>query len=184
MEEGEEGEEGEEEVEREVCEDKISSNNTSGSGFDNSAESASRDPLLSAIDKQTLTKTSAEHQLKRAYPFKCSKVISNKKLYSESTPLYNNLEEKMKLERNRISARECRTRKKIYIANLEQEVKNLKMELYECKRELNEYKTKEQQRLFTGLKTQQVILENLDPKFTEKASNLTNKKILENYIVN
>jgi hypothetical protein len=173
----------EEDMEREMCEDKVSSNNTSGSGFDSSAKCTGSDSPLSTVDKQTLTKTSVVHRPKRRFPFKYSKVISNKRLHSELTPLYNDLDEKTKLERNRISARECRIRKKLYMVNLEQQIKSLRMELHECRRELNEYKTREQQRLFTEFRTQQLNLENLDPKFTERADNLTNRKILESYIV-
>lgn len=180
------GEIREEDLGVDMCEDR---SNTRSSPFDDSAKSISLELSASTLDK---LQESITFQAQRETPFVCSKgkakKNSSKRLYSGSNldlPSCYDLEGKIKLERNRISARECRIRKKIYVANLEQQMKELKLELNQCRKELHEYKTKEQQQVFANFfNTPEVTLENLSPNLTEEDKKLSNKKQLNSYFVN
>lgn len=99
----------------------------------------------------------------------------SKMRYSEST-------EKERLERNRISARECRRRRKHYLQKLETQVKELKDELTICRRQLSIYKVKEQQELFRSYNKQDIHTK--DPTSNlENQPNVTSKRLMKKYIV-
>ena len=81
-------------------------------------------------------------------------------------------QEKKRMERNRLSARECRKRRKDYISSLESEVDQLKYELNECKNKLAKYVQMEKLRnknsleRFLAIKAKLTLAspENLSPR--------------------
>lgn len=85
-----------------------------------------------------------------------------------------------KLERNRICARECRRRKKIYVKSLEQQIKSLKNELIECRRELSSYKYEEQKKCFDQLNMESILPDN--PTLADKQM-ANSKRLITKYIV-
>eukprot|EP00826_Nyctotherus_ovalis_P048845 TRINITY_DN5800_c0_g1_i1.p1 TRINITY_DN5800_c0_g1~~TRINITY_DN5800_c0_g1_i1.p1 ORF type:complete len:276 (-),score=45.90 TRINITY_DN5800_c0_g1_i1:81-908(-) len=114
----------------------------------------------------TLPKANNTLQLQRKFPFRCLRESTKKRPHPEAelnSPSSSDLGEKIKLERNRISARECRMRKKIYVTNLEEQIKNLKKELQECRRELSGFKQREEHHLFGQLSIQDLTQESFNP---------------------
>lgn len=160
--------------------------NTRSSPFESSAESMSLELSTLTFDKSPRPVTLQSQRDWMVIVDEKPKKNSNKRPYSGlnlDLPSYYALEGKMKLERNRISARECRLRKKMYVANLEHQIKDLKLELNQCRKELREYKTKEQQQLLTNFKTSEVTLENLNPSFTKEDEKSNTRNQLNSYFV-
>lgn len=88
---------------------------------------------------------------------------------------------KTRLERNRKSARECRMRKKMYVKNLEIQIKCLQRQLLECQKELNNYKVKEQQSFFAQFNNQDIP--KIDPDSSTSYETSNSRQSLNNYIV-
>lgn len=120
-------------------------------------------------------------QLPRKYPskrFKPEPSLENKQ------ETCDDLTEQAKLERNRICARECRERKKVYLKSLELQIKDLQKEVQECRKELNKYKQKEQEEFFTQFNNQGAPLNYLNPAITNITEISTNNRLeLDKYIV-
>jgi hypothetical protein len=95
---------------------------------------------------------------------------------------FDGLSEKDKLERNRICARECRKRKKMYIKSLELQMKSLKSELIECRRELSTYKLKEQEKFFGQFSVKMELPETPNPTVPDKQI-ANSKRLIKKYIV-
>lgn len=141
--------------------------------------SADASNTLSRRDCSTLDK---ELPQKDAADLKVARSLKRLKPEDDSESPTISLMEKDKLERNRICARECRRRKKIYVKNLEQQIKNLKNELVECRRELSSYKVKEQEEFFSQFNMEEVLGETSGPAIAEKA--LTNsKRLIKKHLV-
>ena len=94
----------------------------------------------------------------------------------------NNYIEKVKLERNRICARECRMRKKEYVKQMEIKIKRLQNEIVECHKELNKYKNREQQSFFNQINMKEVDPNDIDIDMGDQGSP-NSKKLLNDYIV-
>ena len=95
---------------------------------------------------------------------------------------YINNTEKVKLERNRICARECRMRRKEQIKNMESQLKELRIELDICRKELNKYKEKEEQNYFSYFDVKDAFPVPEKPDLNVKEGNNA-KKLLNNDIV-
>ncbi len=93
-------------------------------------------------------------------------------------------ERRAKQERNRVCARECRKRKKQYMETMEEQVKVLRTELAECRKELAVLRAKEQQGLFSQFSVLQ-YLDDMGKQFAASADRPAGntKDILQKYIV-
>ena len=106
-----------------------------------------------------------------------SKKFKSEKNSSSGLIVKDEYKGKTKLERNRKSARECRNRKKTYIKNLEIQVCCLQEELAKCKKELNDYKSKENEKFLNEIRIPEEELNFVSDK---KESS---KKLLDKYLV-
>jgi hypothetical protein len=73
---------------------------------------------------------------------------------------------KTRLEKNRISAREFRLKRKAYISNLEGQVDALHEQLLKYQKELNTYKVKEQEEFLSQMHKQEEFTEDLSCPIT------------------
>lgn len=123
--------------------------------------------------KNTFTTTT--HQMSVLSPMK----RFSPELYDLESLDLGSDKKKAKQERNRISARECRERRKTHIKTMENQIKTLKQELLECKKELSQYKmNKEKEEV--GLEILNGVEELLGSDISAKKNN---KTALQNYIV-
>lgn len=88
---------------------------------------------------------------------------------------------KARLEKNRISAREFRLKRKAYIGTLEDQVSTLQKQLLDYQKELNSYKLKEQEEILRQLNKQEESTEDLSCPITGRMD--INDHTLNSYIV-
>lgn len=88
-----------------------------------------------------------------------------------------------KQERNRVCARECRLRKKLYLENIEKENKMLKNEIIKYRKELSVYKAKEEAGLLATLNIDAIIEHSFDKLKTALSSAGSAKEVYNNYMV-
>jgi len=85
-----------------------------------------------------------------------------------------------KQERNRVCARECRLRKKLYLERIEKENKMFRKQIAKYRKELNIYKAKEEARLISDVNINEIITDSIEKLRTD---NNNTKELLDNYIV-
>jgi len=85
-----------------------------------------------------------------------------------------------KQERNRVCARECRLRKKLYLEKIEKENKMFRKQIAKYRKELNIYKAKEEARLISDVNINEMISDSIEKLRTD---NNNTKELLDNYIV-
>eukprot|EP00826_Nyctotherus_ovalis_P047072 TRINITY_DN536_c0_g1_i11.p1 TRINITY_DN536_c0_g1~~TRINITY_DN536_c0_g1_i11.p1 ORF type:complete len:296 (+),score=45.66 TRINITY_DN536_c0_g1_i11:413-1300(+) len=88
---------------------------------------------------------------------------------------------KARLEKNRISAREFRLKRKTYIGSLEEQVDMLQKRLFDYQNELNQYKAKEQEEMLEHLNKQEESTQDLSCSVAAKTG--FNEQSLNSYIV-
>jgi len=138
--------------------------------FEFSADASLSHRDCSTLDKDSSSAVGMKRSVKRLRP------------EEDFENMLSNLSEKDKLERNRICARECRKRKKIYVKGLELEIKNLRSELVECRKELSRYKLKEQEKFFSQFNMDMELPENPEPTIVDKQL-ASSKRLIKKYIV-
>eukprot|EP00826_Nyctotherus_ovalis_P047079 TRINITY_DN536_c0_g1_i7.p1 TRINITY_DN536_c0_g1~~TRINITY_DN536_c0_g1_i7.p1 ORF type:complete len:393 (+),score=87.09 TRINITY_DN536_c0_g1_i7:383-1561(+) len=87
---------------------------------------------------------------------------------------------KARLEKNRISAREFRLKRKTYIGSLEEQVDMLQKRLFDYQNELNQYKAKEQEEMLEHLNKQEESTQDLSCSVAAKTG--FNEQSLNSYI--
>jgi len=85
-------------------------------------------------------------------------------------------------ERNRVCARKCRLRKKMYLQNIEKENRMLKNEIIKYRKELNTYKAKEEAGLLGSLTINTMKSEAIEKLKVRDTVNA--KELLNSYMVN
>lgn len=86
-----------------------------------------------------------------------------------------------KQERNRVCARKCRLRKKMYLETIEKENRDLKDEIVKYRKELNAYKAREEAGLLNNLSINAIKTDYLEKLRTNNTA--TAKEMLHNYMV-
>jgi len=117
------------------------------------------------------------------------KRIKPEKAFATYSPIHSDDDEeskKTKQERNRLCARECRLRKKVYLESMEAQVKILRKELAECRKELEKYKEQANEKI---LEKNNIMQKAIDPfkKFLEEnketKTEIYARDLIKNYIV-
>lgn len=136
-------------------------------------------PFKIITEMQTLDDRSKEVQL---FPLKVETESAPLKLINNELSSSSELVPKNeKQERNRICARKCRLRKKIYLESIEKENRILKDEIIRYRKELNAYKAKEEAELLKNLSINTIKTDSIEKLKTN--STATPKEMLHNYMV-
>ncbi len=130
--------------------------------FPGASEAISTQPLaLPKIEYEPFQKSTFSKAEMPPQPPKKQKEKAVKRVKPESASSIGSGDDeesrKAKQERNRVCARECRKRKKMYLENMEAQVKALREELMECRKELARYKAKEQEGVLARFNDTQLL---------------------------
>eukprot|EP00826_Nyctotherus_ovalis_P018272 TRINITY_DN15453_c0_g1_i11.p2 TRINITY_DN15453_c0_g1~~TRINITY_DN15453_c0_g1_i11.p2 ORF type:complete len:135 (-),score=32.96 TRINITY_DN15453_c0_g1_i11:788-1192(-) len=116
-------------------------------------------------------------------PFKPEGEDTPLKLHSNEASLADQMSRNEKQERNRVCARKCRLRKKLYLENIEKENRELKNEIIKYRKELSAYKAKEEAGLLASLNIDAMIEHSFERFKTALSSAGSTKEVHINYMV-